>query len=392
MITIPTIAQLYSQIKSDIEAKFGDTIPAFGKNYLRAQAMVQAVKIRQLYLALAFVQKNVFVDTADPEANGGTLERFGRIKLGRNPFPAVASEYQVAVTANVGATISASQTFKTNDDSLNPGILFILDNSVTISTNPQNIVLRCLTPGLTGKLNIGDKLTATSPIANVTSEVTVNSENVPPQDAEDIETYRTAAEEAYRLEPQGGAASDYRLWALDAQGVQQTYPFAKSGAAGEINLYVEEVLSSSPDGKGSASASLLTAVEAVIEFDPDTTKPLSERGRRPLGVFEVHYLSVTPLNIDIQISGFSGITDDEKASIFSAIQEALETVRPFVAGADVLADKNDIFSVNNIITIILNTISGAYFTGVTMTVNAANVSTFQFTGGFIPYLSSITYV
>lgn len=386
MTTIPTISELTAQIKADLEARFGDSIPSFGKNYLRAAIMNQAVRIRTLYLVLANVQKNIFVDTADPESNGGTLERFGRVKLGRDPFPAVASQYQCSVTANIGAVINSSQTFKSNDSALNPGVLFVLDNSVTIVSNPQNIVLRCLTPGTGGQLNIGDLLTATSPIANVTSQVTVNSQNVPPQDAEDIETYRTAAEEAYRLEPQGGAASDYRLWALDAQGVKQTYPFAKSGAAGEINLYVE-----STTGDGTASGALLTAVEAVVELDPDTTKPLSERGRRPLGVLQVHYISITPLTVNIQISGGS-FTSAQKTLIQNAILQALALVRPFVAGADVIANRNDIFSVNNVISLILSAIPGASFTGVSMTVNGGPVSSYQFLNGNIPLFGTITYL
>ena len=87
MITIPTLKELYDQVLSDLETQYSISIPLFGKNFLRALAMVQAAKLKIFYLAVANLQKNIFVDTADPEASGGTLERFGRVKLGRNPFP-----------------------------------------------------------------------------------------------------------------------------------------------------------------------------------------------------------------------------------------------------------------------------------------------------------------
>lgn len=392
MVTIPTLAQLYTSVKADLETSFGDTIPSFGKNFLRALAMVQAGKLKIYYYAIANLQKNLAPDTADPEALGGTLERYGRIKLNRNPFPAAPGQYQIQVTGLVGAVISASQTFKSNDDSLNPGALFILDNSYTLVANPDSIVVRALTPGLDSKLLVGDGLTSTSPIANVNSDAVVLVETVPPLAAEDTEAYRSKTLDAYRLEPEGGAASDYRLWAEDAQGVQQVYAYAKAGFSGEVNLYVEATIADSIDGKGTPSNFILDAVEAVVELDPDTTKPINDRGRRPLGAFQIHYLPVSPKTIDIQITGFVGITADIQTLIATAIKSFLDDVRPFVAGADVLENKNDIFGINQIISIILSVRPGSVFGAIQLTVAGNVVNSFTFTNGDIPALNSITYV
>jgi uncharacterized phage protein gp47/JayE len=392
MITIPTISQLYTAILADLATAYGDSVPLFGKNYLRAQAMVQAAKLKLYYLAIADVQKNIFIDTADSEALGGTLERFGRIKLGRNPFPATAGKYTVHVTGSVGATINASQTFKSNDDSLSPGKLFVLDNTFVLTTPTDFITLRALEPGDTSQLLINDGLTSTSPIANVNSLGIVTAEVVQPLAAETLEDYRGKGIDAFRLEPEGGAPSDFRLWAKDAQGVAQAYPYAASGLSGEVNLYIEATIADSTDGKGTPSASILTAVEAVVEMDPDTTKLLSERGRRPLGVFQVHYLPVVPKNIDIQISSFVGITTDQKTLIFNSIKDYLSVVRPFVGGADVLADKNDVFSTNNIISVILSVLPGSSFGAIQLTVAGIPTTSFTFDNGDIPYLNSISYV
>lgn len=389
MITIPTLAQLYASNIAALEAEFTITIPVFGKSFLRGFAAVQAAKQKLQYLAIANTQKNIFVDTAESESVGGTLQRFGRVKLNRNPFPATAGQYQCAVSGSISAVIAAETTFKSDDDSTSPGKLFILDNAFTFVATTGNIVLRALEAGTDSKLIVGDTLTATIPIANVNAAATVNSENVAPLAAEDLEVYRDKALAAYRLEPQGGAATDYRLWSYDAQGVQQVYPYAKSGAANEINLYVEATIADSTDGKGTPSQALLDAVEAVVEQDPDTTKPLNERGRRPLGVFEVHYLPVTPKNIDITIASYTGV--DISAAVTAALELALSTKRPFIAGADILADRNDTFDTNNIIAIILNTKPGSVFGAITLTVAGVSVSTYTFTAGNIPYLNSVTF-
>lgn len=385
MIAIPTISELYSSILADLEAEFSITIPLFGKNFLRALAVVQAAKLKLFYLAVGSVQKNIFVDTADSEASGGTLERFGRVKLNRNPFPAVAGQYSLEVTGSIGATIPAQTTFKSNDNSTSPGFLFILDNAFTLTLTTDTITVRALSSGLQSQLNLTDQLTATAPIANVNSFCSVSAILIDPLDAETLEGYRAKALEAYRLEPQGGAATDYRLWAADANGVRQTYPYARTGASNEIDLYVEGTTAN-----GVPVAGVLAAVEAVIELDPDGSKPLSERGRRPLGVLQVHYLPVTPLSCNITLNDFIG-TPDQKTIVLNALVAALALIRPFVSGADIVANRNDTLSISRLNFIILSADSTVQFSSIDLEVSGNPESSFQFTAGDIPILNSLVF-
>jgi len=394
MITIPTLQELQDQVIQDLESEFNITIPRFGKNFLFALSSVQAAKLKLYYTGIGELQKNIFIDTADPESIGGTLERFGRIKLGRNPFAAVAGEYLVDVTGTVGALIVAQTTFKSNDNSAAPGKLYVLDTDYTLS-NPypagDQITLRALEAGTESKLQVADELTATIPIANVDQVVVVDSETTQPLVGETIEEYRDKGIEAYRLEPQGGAASDYRLWSLDAQGVSRTYPYAKAAASNEINLFVEATTADSIDGKGTPTASILTAVEAVVEFDPDTTKPLTERGRRPLAVFIVNFLGITPKNVDIEIDAFVGLTTETEDLIEAGLKAFIDEIRPFVSASDVLANKNDILDINGIISEILAAKPGSVFGTVTLKVDTVSVSTFTFENGDIPFSNTVVF-
>jgi uncharacterized phage protein gp47/JayE len=389
MITIPTTNELYEDILADLEAEFGDSIPLFGKIFLRALAGVQAAKLKLYYLAIANLQKNIFIDTADPEASGGTLERFGRIKLGRNPFPATAGQYEIQVTGTVGAVINSQTTFKSDDDSTNPGKLFILDSTFTLATNPDTLNVRALEAGLDSQLNGGDTLTATIPIALVNKQAVVVSEVVEPLSAEDIEDYRNKGIDAYRSEPQGGAAADYRLWALDAQGVRNTYPYTAPGDLNEVNLYVEATVADSTDGKGTPSQAILDAVQEVVEFDPDTTKPISERGRQPLAV-DVNYLPVSVIEIDITIDSFNGTSSDE-ALVITALIDLINSIRPFIAAADVLANRNDVLDTNRIISTILSVKPGAIFGSITLIVGGISVTTHTFLDGNIPFADEIVF-
>ncbi len=392
MITIPTIAELQADILADLEMQFGANIPTFGKSFLRALALVQAAKLKLYYLAIANLQKNIFVDTAEPESIGGTLERFGRVKLNRNPFPAQPGYYDLEVTGTISAVIPAQTTFKSNDDSAAPGKLFILDNAFTLTSTTDIINVRALEPGIDAKLSVGDQLTATAPILNVASIATVDAETIAPLAAETVEDYRRKALDAYRLEPQGGAATDYRLWSADAQGVKQTYPYAKTGAANEINVFVEATIADSTDGKGTPGSAILTEVAEVIEYDPDTTRPIEERGRRPLGVFQVHVLPVTIRTVNINVASFTGITPAIETALTTAITDAVNAVRPFVASADILSDKNDILDKNKIINSILTARPGSVFGTITLNVDGMDYTSYTFINGNIPWVDTITFV
>lgn len=391
-LQIPKLKDLYNQILSDLEGELGASIPRFGKNYLRASAGVQAAKMKLYYLTIARVQKNIFVDTADPEAVGGTLERFGRVKLGRDPFPATAAKYTVEVIGSVGAVVSAGTTFKSNDDSRNPGKLFVLDVEKTLATASDSMQLRSLETGLENRLDVGNQLTSTSPIANVEKIVTVLTEDEIPKASEDLEEYRQKAIDAYQLEAQGGAATDYRLWSGDAQGVLKVYPFAKSGADWDINLFVEATEADSIDGKGTPTAAILTEVEEVIEFDPDTTKDLNDRGRRPLNVI-VDVKPVNALDVDLDFVGFTNLTPELETVIETALFDYLKTVRPFVAGADIVANKNDVLTAGKIIAITQSVLPDAvYFETVNFSVDSNVISTsYTFLNGDIPYLNNINF-
>ena len=390
-VSIPKLSELYSDILGDLESQLSINIPLFGKIFLRGLAGVQAAKLKLYYLALSKVQKNLFIDTAEPESIGGTLERFGRVKLNRDPFPAQPAQYNVTVTGTIGALIKAQTTFKSNDDSLNSGALYVLNSAHTMVTVSDTINLRAIVSGLDSQLVVADNLTATAPIANIDSIVIVSSETVAPLSAETIEEYREKGIEAYRLEPQGGAATDYRLWSSNAQGVAESYPYALTAQQNEVIVYVEATIADSTDSKGTPSATILTDVAAVIELDPDTTKPLNERGRRPLGVFLVTVSAITPLDVTIQIVNYQELTSDKQTLILNALTTAISKIRPFVAGADIEANRNEVLSVFNISYIIQQAIPNSRFDSITLTVGGSAVSNKTFLNGDIPYLASISY-
>jgi len=391
-VQIPTINDLYTSILADLKSEIGITNDFFGKVFLIPLAMVQAAKLKLYYLAIANIQRNIFVDLAEPISVGGTLERFGLVKLGRLPFTAKSGSYDVTVTGTIGAVIKANTTFKSNDSSLNPAKQFVVDSDHTMVTTSDTITVRALEAGLDSQLAINDQMTLTAPIPNIDKVATVSSETITPLAAEDVEDYRSKAIEAYQLEPQGGAGSDYRIWAADAQGVQKVYPYTRKGYNNELIIYVEATIADSTDGKGTPSQAILDDVEEVVERDPDTTKDLDERGRRPLGVFNIVFDPITILEVDVTITGYQSLTPEIQTSIQNAITDFINSARPFVASADVLSNRNDIISENKLISVVHEAVPGSVFDSLGLEIDSVPTASLQLIDGNIGHLNSVVYV
>lgn len=396
MVTAPTLNELYAAIASDFKNRFGISSENDLKRVLTALAIVNSGMLKLFYLALMDVQKNAWPDLADSEEIGGTLERFGRLKLGRDPYPATQGEYTLTVTGAIGATIPIGTQYKSSANSTHPNSLFTTTESITLTAETGSIAVLSDRSGTDYELANGDELYTVNPIIGITSKAIVASVDTIPTDAEDIEVYRELVLQSFRLEPNGGSASDYVFWALDVDGIRTVYPFTEEGTSGIATIYAEATVAASTDGHGTPSTALMEALwksdkTGVFELDPDTTQSIYDRGRRQIGLSEISILPVTPMAVVVTISGLKIQTDTEKNSISNKITEMLYIKRPFVAGVGDVNDRNDTLYLSDIIIAISEAVAvGNTYNSVDVLCNGQPLP-FQFLNGNIPYLSSVVY-
>ena len=403
MTILPTITQLFNGVINSIMAQFGIAIDITNKkSFFVGLGGVWSGELNLLYKYQASVQKNSNPLTADPRSMGGTLEDFGEIYLQRDPFPATQGQYTCSVSGTAGAVIQANTTYLSDPSSLNPNYLFILDNDYTLTGSGDHITLRATVAGTGSNLAIGNTLSCTKPLDFINQQVTVTAISTNAIDAETVAQYRSAILTHIHLAPQGGAVPDYIIWGSPVAGVAKIYPYTASGAVWQVNVYVEADLSDSggvaPDyGYGVPTSTILTNVTNAILADP-----ITGLARKPMGVVlgpsNVGAIAVTAYQVAITFTGTGAMTADEKLLISEALQQAINNIRPFIAGADSLADQNDTLTINlpvptlaapeqYMITVIAaQAAPGAIFTGCSMTVNGIGETSYTFDNGIIPYL------
>jgi hypothetical protein len=407
MTNIPKLQDIINGLISSFNAIFSISIPATGKSFLRDFITAIAGSRKTEYLYLADVQKNVWYDTATPRANGGKLEDFGEAFLNREPYPATQGIYQVKMTGTTGGTLATNTTFTSDPTSLNPGYLFITDAPESVSTGGVIFFLiRCTTAGTAALLAVGDTMTANIPLVGIQQQLLVTSVYISPIDAETIEEYRTAIGLQVRLAPQGGSVADYILWGSAVAGVRKIYPYSVGGSPYQVNVYAEAILSDSggsfPDyNYGIPTPTILDNVTAAILNDPITGD-----ARKPLGVVfgpgNTGAIDVTVFQVTITFTGSASISSADRLTIIAALRQKISNIRPFIAGADAIADQNDTLSTylpavggavtppeEYVITVIaMQAVPGCVFTGVTMTIAGTPYTTYTFDIGCIPYLIS----
>lgn len=378
MTTIPTLQEIKDNLMDDLEAEFGIAINPLTKAFLVGLSGVLAAFIWLLYLGMGDLQKNIWFDTADSVANGGTLERFGRNILGRDPYPATAAEYTCTVTGSTGGTIPANAVFKADDTSDSPGALYqIKGGAYTLSGSSGSITIVALAGGLATSLNTGNTLTCTTPLTNVNGQITITAETVAPIDAETIEEYRSNIADKVKLEPGSWSAADYRIVGLNVTGVKEVYAYGSQTDVGVVDVYLQgatPVASPGPSVSAGVISDYQTALEAVL----------------PLDVWDVNYASC-PINdivVTITMGTFPTFSVAQKTAILTALQDFVNNVHPFIASTDDIATRNDVIATYNLSSTISAAVPGYGFSSVSFTVAGTPQTYWKADNGQIPYLNT----
>ena len=393
MTPIPTISQIYNRLEAAFKSRLNISDVEL-KSVLDVFVAVLAGEFKLSYLYLSDIRNNIFPDTAQTAENGGELNRLGQIYLNRQPKPATHGFYRVKFTGVENSFLRSGLTLKSNDDSTNAGKMFISETEhyLNNAANENIFLIRSLETGAENILKVDDELTITEPVIGVENTVKVTEIVNLPIESESVDSYRQKIIDAIQLEPQGGSRTDYRLWSQDAQGVRKVYPYLKEGSAGTVQVFVEANKEDSIDGKGTPSSYILQEVQEVILMDPDDTIEINERGRLPIqSILEVLPITLRP--VDVQILGLQQNNIEIDSLIKKNLELFLFEIRPFIYGADLQRNRNDILYSGKLQNVVSDSLgNNNFFNEFKMFVDGQEETKFTFSFSNIPFLRSVNYV
>lgn len=376
----PNLEQIFERFSSALKAELNIPANENLKEHFSALGSVMSAELKLLYLFAEDIQRNVYPQTADPQSEGGMLEDLGMLYLGRLPKPPTATVLKLRVNGDANSVLRTNLTFKSTSND----VVYILDTEYILNGLNDVITVRSIETGIQTILESGSELIITEPVQGVNSNVEVVEVVISAVSGESVEQYRKAIVDAIQLEPNGGAKTDYRLWSRDAVGVREVYPYLKQNNSGTIEIYVEAE-------NGNVTPQIITDVKNVLELDPDVSKPIYERGRRPIQA-KLDVKQVVPMLIDIEIIGLNIRTLAIEQSIFSSIESYLRNIRPFIDGGMLLREKNDVLNVARLTNAVGDSIDiDNYFLDLKMFVDGAPYDFYTFGLGRIPKLNGVNY-
>jgi hypothetical protein len=276
--------------------------------------------------------------------------------------PRRGTQWRGTITVNVVAVNTAINTGTQLKSDLT-GKIYIVDETKTLQSDIETVDLICTSTGTIGNLETGDKLYFVEPLGNVKKEAEVTTVLKVAVDDETEADYRYRVVNRWRVQPQGGALADYRIWGMEVPGVLNVYPYNDDDSPNGVILYVSANPAVSPDRI--PMAALLVAVGNACTYNPENgiaNNP--ENGianRKPMTASidpenNGTYTNIRPVTLktfDIYIDGLTGISALEFSnSVRTPIKEYFLGREPYIRGLSDDNNKTNLVSRNNVSSVV----------------------------------------
>ena len=222
-----TLQEIIDRITSDFQTRITGATSLLRRSVLRVIARVNAGVFHLLYEYLDYQARQLFASTADEAGLEAIASEYGIIREA-----AVEAVGSGAVTGTTGVTIPAgSQLTSTNDQT------YETDEDVTIAGGTGTVAFTATVAGEDGNDDAGITLTFVSPIAGVSTSLTVDADGIyDGEDEESDDDLRARVLFRKRQPPHGGAYFDYEIWAKEVSGVTRSWAFPQYMGVGTIGL------------------------------------------------------------------------------------------------------------------------------------------------------------
>lgn len=224
---IPTLSSLRAEARDDMRASLPGADSLLRLSNLRIISDNFAALCYGLYNYLRNMSRNARPGTAEAGWLEGWADDFG---LARKA--ATYASGTVNFTGTAGAIVPINSELITSS-----GLLYRVTSGITLGIGATPAPVEALAAGADGNQDEGTNLTLTSAISSVIATAAVAAGGIiGGADAERDEALRARLLQRLRDTPMGGAAHDYKRWALEVAGVTRVWPAANEQGAGTVTV------------------------------------------------------------------------------------------------------------------------------------------------------------
>jgi uncharacterized phage protein gp47/JayE len=353
-----TIKEIRDLLLDAFQEKFNITFRLLAKSFLWVFCTVIAGLFITLYKLAEWVVLQLFPDTAywgevnilgeriRPLVKWGVLMGVGEPKSGTQ----WKGRAEVTVIKQGGFLFAGTQLKST----LN-GKLYIIEESVPLENDTEEVSLISVETGSSVNLDINDILTFVSPLGVIEKNAVITEIIEYALENEQEKEYRSRVSQRFRAPPMGGALSDYRAWANEVSGVWNSYPqkdeTTPAGVliwvAGKPDLFPHRI----PDEE------LLRRVGKSCTYDPVT----GIANRKPIAAIidpqkNETYANISPISVisfGVKVYGLAGIEPDdfyEPCKIM--LDDYFMSREPYIRGLSDDNNRTDVVSRNSILSVV----------------------------------------
>lgn len=353
-----TIEEVQQLLIRSFEHEFNTQLRILPKSFIKILCKVFAGVFIVIYKLVGWYFLQMFPETADWEEVtilGVRLRPL--VKLGvlfGVGEPLAGVQWRGIITIDVltqGSVLYSGTQLKSSVT----GKLYIVEETKTLLQTKENVSVVCTEIGTAGNLEKNDTLNFVNPYGFIKTEAIVSDVARVGLDNELESSYRNRVVNRFRLQPQGGALADYRIWASEVPGVLNVYPYNDKEQPGGVLLYVSgipDVYADRIPDKG-----LLRKVGEACTYDPETGRAT----RKPLTAMldpknDGSYSNVKPITVaafDVAITGVSGIVPADFVQVVKpALQNYFLDRDLYIRGLSDDNNRTNVISKNHVITVI----------------------------------------
>ncbi|WP_324002510.1 baseplate J/gp47 family protein [Aeromonas dhakensis] len=289
----PTLREIIQRVRADVMAELDDPLR---RSDAEVYARAYAGAVHGVNGHIEYLERNMLPDLCDEQ---WLLRHAGMKKCPRKEAQPAAGWLRISGVSD-GITVSAGAVAVYQGS--NP-ILYVATEAATSSGGVLRLPITCSETGYHTNLDDGEGLILSEPVTGLSSSGVADSVQGG-TDLESIDDWRARVIDRWFFTPQGGADTDYQVWAEEVPGVTRAWCYRHWMGAGTVGVFLVD-----------DNSEALVPSAAIIDAARQHIEP-----KAPVAAAELYLLGINIKRVAHRIK-VTPDTPEVRAAVTAAMRE-----------------------------------------------------------------------